>query len=170
MLDKLIKKFINGEASAFDEIYALTRKSVYFTALSVLRDDSLAEDVMQTTYLKLLKNIRDYTFGTNASAWLIKISKNEALNLKKQRAREQPVDERENLDMFGSAEQNSGGIIDLAKRILSDDEFTLLSLCAICGYKRREVAKMLELPISTVTWKYQNAIAKIRKSMQEEGE
>ena len=45
-LDKLIKKFINGDASAFDEIYNRTRKCVYYVALSVLRDNALAEDVM----------------------------------------------------------------------------------------------------------------------------
>lgn len=48
-LDKFIKKFINGDASAFDEIYNRTRKSVYYVALSILRDKALAEDVMQTT-------------------------------------------------------------------------------------------------------------------------
>ena len=43
-LDKYIKKFIDGDASAFDEIYNLTRKSVYYVALSVLRDKAIAED------------------------------------------------------------------------------------------------------------------------------
>lgn len=82
-LDIFIKKFINGDASAFDEIYNRTRTSVYYVALSVLRDKALAEDVMQTTYISVLKNIRSYILGTNASAWIIKIARNEALNVKK---------------------------------------------------------------------------------------
>ncbi len=42
MLDKLIKKFINGDNSAFEELYRQTRKSVYYVALAILRDRALA--------------------------------------------------------------------------------------------------------------------------------
>ena len=43
-----------GDVSAFESIYKKTQKAVYYTALSVLMDRSLAEDVMQTTYLKVI--------------------------------------------------------------------------------------------------------------------
>ena len=129
VLDKYIKKFINGDASAFDEIYNRTRKSVYYVAFSVLRDKALAEDVMQTTYMRVLKNIHGYTLGTNASAWIVKIAKNEAINVKKVRMREQSVDEYENLSLFGACEPDTyGELIDLAKRLLADDEFSVLLL------------------------------------------
>ena len=137
-LDKFIKKFINGDASAFDEIYNRTRKSVYYVALSILRDKALAEDVMQTTYMRVLKNIQSYTLGTNASAWIIKIAKNEAINMKKVRMREQSVDEHENLTLFGVNEPDTyGELTDLAKRLLADDEFSILMLVTACGYKRK---------------------------------
>ena len=169
-LDKFIKKFINGDASAFDEIYNRTRKSVYYVALSILRDKALAEDVMQTTYMRVLKNIQSYALGTNASAWIIKIAKNEAINMKKVRMREQSVDEYENLTLFGVSEPDTyGELIDLAKRLLSDDEFAILMLVTACGYKRKEIGKMFDMPTPTVTWKYQNALLKIRKALEKEG-
>ena len=65
--DKLIKRIINGDVSAFDLLYEQTRKSVYYVALSVLRDKRLAEDVMQSTYIKVLQNVSRYRLGTNAS-------------------------------------------------------------------------------------------------------
>ena len=169
-LDKYIKRFINGDASAFDEIYNRTRKSVYYVALSVLRDKALAEDVMQTTYMRVLKNLHSYTLGTNASAWIIKIAKNEAINIKKIRMREQSVDEYDNLTLFGVSEPDTyGELTDLAKRLLSDDEFLILMLVTACGYKRKELAKMLDMPIPTVTWKYQNALLKMRNTLEKEG-
>ncbi len=170
VLDKFIKKFINGDASAFDEIYNRTRKSVYYVALSVLRDKVLAEDVMQTTYMRVLKNIQGYTLGTNASAWIIKIAKNEAINVRKVRMREQYVDEYENHTVFGISEPDTyGELIDLAKRLLADDEFSILMLVTACGYKRKEIGKMLDMPISTVTWKYKNALLKMRNALEKEG-
>ena len=169
-LDKFIKKFINGDASAFDEVYNRTRKAVYYVALSILRDKTLAEDVMQTTYMRVLKNIQSYALGTNASAWIIKIAKNEAINMKKVRMREQSVDEYENLTLFGVNEPDTyGELIDLAKRLLADDEFSILMLVTACGYKRKEIGKMFDMPTSTVTWKYQNALLKIRNALEKEG-
>ena len=169
-LDIFIKKFINGDASAFDEIYNRTRTSVYYVALSVLRDKALAEDVMQTTYMRVLKNIQSYTLGTNAAAWIVKIAKNEALNVKKVRMREQYVDERENPALFGVYEPDScGELTDMAKRLLPDDEFSILMLVSVCGYKRKEIGKMLDMPIPTVTWKYQNALSKMRRALEKEG-
>ena len=169
-LDKYIERFINGNTSAFDEIYNRTRKSVYYVALSVLRDKALAEDVMQTTYMRILKNIQGYTLGTNASAWIIKIAKNEAINIKKVRMREQSVDEYENLTLFGVSEPDTyGELTDLAKRLLADDEFSILMLVTACGYKRKEIGKMLDMPIPTVTWKYQNALLKMRNTLEKEG-
>lgn len=169
-LDKFIKKFMNGDASAFDEIYNRTRKSVYYVALSILRDKALAEDVMQTTYLRVLKNIQSYALGTNASAWIIKIAKNEAINMKKVRMREQSVDEYENLTLFGVNEPDTyGELIDLAKRLLADDEFSILMLVTACGYKRKEIGKMFDMPTPTVTWKYQNALLKIRNALEKGG-
>lgn len=169
-LDKFIKKFMNGDASAFDEIYNRTRKSVYYVALSILRDKALAEDVMQTTYLRVLKNIQSYALGTNASAWIIKIAKNEAINMKKVRMREQSVDEYENPTLFGVNEPDTyGELIDLAKRLLADDEFSILMLITACGYKRKEIGKMFDMPTPTVTWKYQNALLKIRNALEKEG-
>ena len=169
-LDKFIKKFINGDASAFDEIYNRTRKSVYYVALSILRDKALAEDVMQTAYMRVLKNIRSYKHGTNASAWIIKIAKNEAINVKKVRMREQSVDEYENAALFGVSEPDTcGELIDLAKRLLPDEEFSVLMLVTACGYKRKEIGEMLGMPIPTVTWKYQNALSKLRNALEKEG-
>ena len=169
-LDKYIKRFINGDASAFDEIYNQTRKSVYYAALAVLRDKSLAEDVMQTTYMRVLKSIQSYTLGTNASAWIIKIAKNEALNIRKLRMREQPVNQYEKLTLFGVSEPSTyGESTDLAKRLLADDEFLILMLVNACGYKRKEIGQMLDMPIPTVTWKYQNALSKMRTALEKEG-
>lgn len=161
---------MDGDTSAFDEIYYRTRKSVYYVALSILRDKSLAEDVMQTTYMRVLKNIQSYTLGSNASAWIIRISKNEALNIKNVRMREQSVDEYESLALFGAGEPDTyGELIDLAKRLLNDDEFSVLMLVTACGYKRKEIGEMLDMPTPTVTWKYRNALSKMRDALKQEG-
>lgn len=166
--DKLIKRIINGDVSAFDLLYEQTRKSVYYVALSVLRDKRLAEDVMQSTYIKVLQNVSRYRLGTNASAWIVKIARNEALNMRKSLSREITVDAEQNSFLFDTeCTDDYGLLIDLARRILPDDEFAVLMLAATCGYKRREIASAMDMPVATVTWKYNNAIEKMRHRLAE---
>ncbi len=167
-LDKHMKRLSGGDASALESIYKKTHKAVHYTALSILKERSLAEDVMQTTYLKVIKNARKYRNGTNVAAWVLSISRNEALNLKKKRGRETYVDERENASLFGSQNTDDYGlIIDLARRTLPQDEFEILLLVAAAGYKRREISEMLALPVSTVTYKLTCATDKMLKALED---
>ena len=163
-LDKLMTKLSKGDQSVFESIYSQTSKIVYYIALSILKDRSLAEDAMQSVYLNVLKYAKQYRAGTNASAWISRIARNESLNLKKKYSFEQSVDESENLHMFGTSTTDDYGLLtDLARWILPEDEFQILLLVAVEGYKRKELAEMLDMPISTVTWKYNNAIDKMKK-------
>ena len=167
-LDKQLKKLSKGDESAFDFVYQNTYKTVYYIALSIIKDKQLAEDVMQSTYLKVIKNSASYEGGTNAAAWIARIARNEALNLKKKRGREVYVDEREHLTEFGSASVDDYGLLtDLARRILDEDEFTVLMLTAVEGYKLREISQILDMPISTVSFKYKRATQKMREELKD---
>lgn len=167
-LDKQMKQLARGDTSAFESIYKNTQKAVYYTALSVLMDRSLAEDVMQTTYLKVIKSASSYRAGTDAVAWIKRICRNEALNLKKKRGHETYIDERENAAMFGTEQtEDYGLLVDLAKRTLPQEEFEILILVAAAGYTRREVAELKNIPISTVTYKLNCATGKMIKALQD---
>lgn len=167
-LDKQMKQLSRGDASAFESIYKKTKKAVYYTALSILRDRSLAEDVMQTTYLKVIKSAGAYHEGTDAVAWIKRICRNEALNLKKKRGYETYIDERQNVGVFGTEQTDDYGLlIDLARKILPQDEFEVLILIGAVGYKRREVSELMNIPLSTVTYKLNCATGKMIKALQD---
>lgn len=167
-LDKLMTRLSKGDKSAFEKIYSLTSNSVYYIALSVVKERSLAEDVMQSAYLSVLRNADSYRAGSNAKAWIARIARNEALNLRRSRGHEEYIDETENLDLFGTEQTDDYGLlIDMARKMLPSDELAVLLLVMSEGYKRREIAEMLDMPISTVTWKYNNAIDKMRKVLRD---
>ncbi len=167
-LDKHIKRLANGDKAAFEQIYTNTQKAVYYTALSVLRDRALAEDVMQSTYLKVITNAHRYELGTNAVAWILRITRNEALNTQSRRQRETPVDECADDGIFGhSSPDDYGLLIDAARKTLDEEQFRIVMLITASGYKRKEIARMLDLPVSTVTWKYNQATEKLRKVLSD---
>lgn len=171
MKDKLaenIKKFKNGEIDAFDCIYKDTYRLVYLKAFYYMRDNSLAEDITQETFIKAFKNINYYQDGTNFTAWLTTISKNLSLNYLKKYEREADTDFNIDSYKYGVEEKTENGILDTAVRVLSEEEYQIVTMCHISGYKRREVAELLKIPIGTVTWKNNEALKKLKIAYEKE--
>ncbi len=171
-LDALLTALAEGDKSAFEKMYHGTYRTVFYIALSVVKDRALAEDVSQNVYLNVVRKVTTYRKGSNPAAWIARIARNEAIDLRRKRMREECIDEQESPTRFGTVETDDYGLlIDLAKRILPDDEFSILMLVTAEGYKRREIAGMLKIPLPTVTWKYNRAIRAMQKALKDtEGE
>ena len=168
-LEKKVAALKNGDTGAFDYIYDRTNRSVYFSIFYIVRDKMHAEDIMQETYVRAISVIAQYRAGTNFTAWLRSIGKSLALNHLKRAGREIPTDFEEDAYKYGTSESELPFIFDLAARILSEEEYEIIMLCHVAGYKRREVAEMLGMPIGTVTWKNNEALKKPKARLEKEG-
>jgi len=79
--DEYVKEFKVNNYIHFNEFYELTKKNVYFTAYSILKDSDLSNDIMQETYMTFLEKIDDYKNGKNVYAYLSMIARNKSINL-----------------------------------------------------------------------------------------
>lgn len=66
--------------AGIDILYEYMGKTMLFVAKNVVKDDFAAEDVVQESFLKIVKNISKYKRGTNGYAWVCRIVRNTALN------------------------------------------------------------------------------------------
>ena len=55
-------------------------------------------------------------------------------------------------------------------KILSDEERQIVTLHAVSGFKHREIAGFLDIPLPTVLSRYNRALKKLRKYLTEERE
>ena len=167
-LERKIENLKNGDLDAFDYIYDNTNRIVYFSILKIVKDKMYAEDILQNTFLRMLSCISQYKKNTNFVAWLCTIGKSLALNHLKKYCHEINA----NFDLepykYGFNETELPYIFDIATSILSEDEYKIIMLCHVAGYPRREVAKMLNIPIGTVTWKNNEALKKLKKYLEKE--
>lgn len=168
-LERKIAALRAGDSRAFDYIYEHTNRSVYFRILYIVRDKMYAEDVLQETYVRAVRSLASYEPNTDFIAWLSRIAKNLALNHIKRAAREVSTDFETEEYRFGSAEMPTPYIFEVAAKLLSEEEYQIIMLCHVAGYKRREVAKMLSMPIATVTWKNNQALKKLKSHLVKEG-
>ena len=75
----LIARVQRGDTGVFYELVRPYERRVYAAALSILRNETDAEDVAQEAMLKALANIRQFRAEARFSTWLIQITVNEAL-------------------------------------------------------------------------------------------
>ena len=163
-LDKYVKNYINGDDSAFDVIYQETKKTVYLSIYSLIRNQSIIEDLMQDTYMKAINSLNYYHLGTNFSAWISRIARNTTINFLKKKNREDIIDPLENKIFDETIDENSH-LLDFALNLLDDDEKAIITYRVILGYTFKEISEITSLPLGTVYWIYRKAISTIKKEL-----
>ena len=150
LVDIALTKIAHGDSDAFEKLYMETKRGVYAFLFSFFDNYADCEDAMQIVYLKIKTNISQYTSGTNGLAWILQIAKNTALNeLRKKTNIEKSIDEfdaicqdnlHENLTLKNT-------IMSIMKRELNKEEQRIVILHVVIGYKHKEIAKMLIVPL-----------------------
>ena len=64
-----------------EKIYNDTYRSVYWTAMSLLRDEDEAQDIVQETFVTLIDSYDTLRDKDKVAAWLKKIAANKCLNI-----------------------------------------------------------------------------------------
>lgn len=168
-LNRAVERYLQGDKSAFDYIYDKTYKVVYFVVYGIIKNKAHAEDIVQETYLKVFKNLSGFVHD-NFVAWITTMAKNIAINEYNKLKREKLTDfVEENKYVpsdFRMPEEDSFGLIKLAQDILDEEDYKIVVMCVIAGYRRREVAKILDMPISTVTYRLKVSLETLKKNLQ----
>lgn len=166
--EQLLLQLASGDLTAMQEIYTATSSAVYGFALSILKHASDAEDVMQETYVRLYRSAPTYQPMGKPMAWIFTIVRN--LSLMKLRGNKPDVlpedfelsDEGE---PYRQAEDRL--VLNAAMQVLSDEERQIITLHAVSGMKHREIADLMELPLSTVLSKYRRGLKKLQEHLKE---
>lgn len=170
--DKLMLRMQQGDEQAFEIIYNETRRGLFAFVLSICKNYHTAEDMLQTAYIRLRTTVASYRAGGNAYAWLYTIAKNATLNEINRAKRETSVDVDEDVSVFGSYlmdESADTSVTIVMNRVLNDYERQVVTLHAVTGFKHREIAEMLEKPLGSILWTYNNALGKLKRAMEKEG-
>lgn len=86
--DALMARFCRGEEVAFEALYARHARPVLAFLTRMVRDPALAEDLLQTTFLSVVRGRGRYQPGTAVRAWIFAIAANAGRDaLRRRRAR-----------------------------------------------------------------------------------
>ncbi len=74
--EELMERFANGEDSAFEPLFERHARHVHGFLMRMVRDPRLADDLVQTTFLSVVRARGRYEPGTRFSPWLLTIAGN----------------------------------------------------------------------------------------------
>ena len=168
-LDRLLAGIASGERSALAELYHRTRGAVYGLALSYLKEPEDAQDVVQDTFVRIWDHAPDYISQGSPMAWILTIARNLARMKLRERSRLTELDEEQWLAIPAEAPRvtpEDRELLQNALAALGEEERRIVLLHAVTGLRHREIADLLELPISTVLSKYHRALKKLNAQLK----
>lgn len=146
----LIEKCKVNDSRAQMQLYDLYCKAMFNTAFNFIKDDDIAQDIMQEAFIKAFKKIESYTGEASFGSWLKRIVINQSLDwLKKKKVetielKEEvaylPNDEPWEVDTETSLAQIYKCIEELPQKCKNVVKLYLLE-----GYDHQEVAQILEI-------------------------
>ncbi|MDQ0359770.1 RNA polymerase sigma factor [Breznakia pachnodae] len=168
---KYVKKLKNGDRKAFDYIYNYYKDSIYYFALTLLRNEADAEETVQETFIKVIENINKLKNDASFHSWIFTIAFNHSLSIKNKGKRKMELSDDTNLEE----------IIEYKRTLtqeVSDNELKVAIEHAILEMPERfhqvaflkyfddltvsEIAEVMQMPVGTV----KSRLSKIRDSVQ----
>lgn len=169
-LKALLAQAVYGDRDALASLFEQTHSAVYGFALSILKNTSDAEDVLQDTYLKVCTAGDNYRQEDKPFAWILTVARNLSLMKLREKSRMAQLTE-EGWEALPAKDSRATGedraVLDAAMRVLSDEERQVVILHAVAGLRHREIAEFLGLPLSTVLSKNYRALKKLKAALTE---
>ncbi len=171
-LERNLADIANGDMSALTELYHSTKAAVFGYALSILKNTHDAEDVLHDCYVKIHSAAGSYIPHGKPMAWIMTITRNYCLQKFRERRYTADIPEEDWQPYIASVEAISTEdrlVITECMTRLTEEERQIVLLHAVSGFKHREIAETMKMPLATVLSKYNRALKKLR-TILEKGE
>lgn len=190
VFDRCMERIKQNDKEALKEIYVAYAGFLFHFILGILGNRENAEDVTSEFFIKLWDIADKYVPGTGHKAWLSRIARNMAIDFLRKHKREIPYDagERE-FEMLAASDESTaeggkkgGGYgsesdnrdataeeavsnltVKEALERLKPAEREIVHLKIIGDMTFEEISNLLETPMGTVTWRYREAMKKLRR-------
>ncbi len=171
-LEKVIEGCKKDKRRAQIELYQHYGSMLLAVCLRYVADKSEAEDILQESFLKILKNIREYSGKGHFENWMKKIVVNTAITHFHREKKHYYHDEIETVSdielqhsLAPDKELDAKELQELISK-MPEGYRIIFSMFAIEGFKHREIAEKLGIEESTSKTQYLRAKNWIIKEMK----
>ncbi|MCU0363975.1 MAG: sigma-70 family RNA polymerase sigma factor [Bacteroidales bacterium] len=179
---ELITRFVKGEQSCFEHLIHRHKNKVFAYINLYIRDQALAEDIFQDTFLKVMQSVKSGKYSDNGKfiSWVMRIAHNLIIDhFRRVKQMNTVSNDNYESDIFNSkrfAEANvEDNMIrrqiqkDIRKMIsrLPDDQREVVILRHYAGLSFKEIADITDVSINTALGRMRYALINLRRTMEE---
>jgi RNA polymerase sigma-70 factor (ECF subfamily) len=176
----LIRRARAGDAQALESVYRAFEGPVYSLARRLCRSTEDAEDIVQETFVEVLRSIHRYRGEGPLVAWIKKVAASKALmRIRKHRKEQfdQPIEESEQGplpdtgSLGGRPERGVHSRVDLESALgrLSETSRAVVWLHDVEGYTHEEIAGMMGKTVSFSKSQLARAHTRLRSLLASRG-
>lgn len=155
-----LKKIAQGDEKSFEKIYADMKTPIMTVIFRIVQNKETAEDLLQEVFIKLYTSPpKDVA---KPRAYIFKTAGNLALD--SLRAAKQTVSLDECAEIACADGGDPGEKLDIEQALgkLDPKKRQIVTLHINAGFKFREIAEILDIPLGTAIWRYNDAVKQLR--------
>lgn len=177
---QIIKNLKSGDLKSLESIYQFYKDSIYYFALSYVKNKQDAEEVLQNTFVIVANNIQDLQKPKAFHSWIHKIAYHESLAIFKERKRYSSLTSNEDYDIedvaiepedpmaiLDRSEIESAVRIELEK--LPEKFMSVAYLKYFGDFTVQEIASILDIPSGTVKTRLNRVRETLQPPLQQKG-
>ena len=178
---KTIKELVlsakNGNKKAFDKLYKLTSNDVWFTCVSLLKDEENAKDIMQETYITAFLKLDTLKDEEKFCGWLTAIATNKSKNKLKGKVEYQiddevliaktETDELMLPEEYITKAEKRKVLLQIMEDTLSFNQYQTVLMFYFDEMSISEIAQGLEISEGTVKSRLNSSRAKMKTAIED---
>ncbi len=163
----LVRRYLDGERAAGDELVNRFHRSVFNVALRMLGNVQDAEDVTQTTFGNAFAALDSYDPKYRFFSWIYRMTVNEALNTLKRRRNVVSLDGSFDVPAGEASESAAEAEEKVGKALLElkPDDRAVVVLRHFVSFSYEEISDVLGVPVKTVKSRLFTARERLRQSL-----
>jgi RNA polymerase sigma-70 factor (ECF subfamily) len=178
----LVKLFIQGDQTSIEVLINRHKNKVFTYIILIVKNQSLAEDIFQDTFIKVIKSLKEGKYKDNGKfvSWVIRIAHNLTIDhFRKEKQINTYSNEDYEADIFNSRKLSENTIEDIMVesqiikevRLLIDelpeDQKQVILLRHYGGLSFKEIAEQTDVSINTALGRMRYALINMRKLIEE---
>jgi RNA polymerase sigma factor (sigma-70 family) len=178
----LVKRFIQGDQTSIEVLINRHKNKVFTYIILIVKNQSLAEDIFQDTFIKVIKSLQEGKYKDNGKfvSWVIRIAHNLTIDhFRKEKQINTYSNEDYEADIFNSRKLSENTVEDIMVenqiikevRLLIDelpeDQKQVILLRHYGGLSFKEIADQTDVSINTALGRMRYALINLRKLIEQ---
>src|SRR5690554_2107490 len=180
--NELVQRFIDGDQNSLEILIYRHKNRVYSYILLIVKNQDLAEDIFQETFIKVIRSLKRGKYVENGKfvSWVLRISHNLIIDhFRKEKLQGTVSNDSLDVDIFNSQkfsdftiedEMVNNQILSEVKELvkeLPEDQQQVIYMRHYMGLSFKEIAEQTDVSINTALGRMRYALINLRKLIKE---